>query len=429
MPTVTLTERDVVAAKAEKGQRLELWDAKSPGLCLRVTDRGLKTWFVRYRTLDGRQPRFSLGNYPALKLAEARDLATDAKRAAREGKDPAALRKAAITAAKAEPLRTVEDLAEAYFRAAESGKFKATKRGKKPATIAAERSLWRSRLKPEVGSKRIDDLTRRQVKAALERIAEAAPIQSNRARALLSVMFTYAIAEERVSVSPVAGVGAQGTERARDRVLTDEELKAVLRGLANPSALTITKDDEPMAVQVGKPVALALRLALLTLQRRGEVAGMRVDELRLDEGSWTLSGDRTKNGVPHFVPLTPEAVATIRDALALRDDEKSPYVFPSPWKRLSGPIGAGALTHALVDIYVGLGISGATVHDLRRTGATVMASERLKVSPVVISRILNHTIASGGAAITAKHYALYDYAAEKRAALEAWSALLARLED
>lgn len=427
MAATTLTDREVSSAKAEEGQRLELWDAKTPGLCLRVTDRGLKTWFVRYRTLDGRQPRFSLGTYPAMKLADARDAATDAKRAARDGKDPAAMRKAAIIAAKAEPLRTIEDLAKAYFQAVESGKFKATKRGKKAATITAERSMWRHRLKPEVGAKRIDDLTRRQVKAALEKIALTAPIQSNRARALLRVMFTYAISEERVTVNPVAGVAAQGTEKARDRVLTDAELKAALAGIANPSALTIITGGETKPVHVGKPVALALRVALLTLQRRGEVAGMRVDELRLDEGSWTLSGDRTKNGVPHFVPLTPDAVQAIKDALALRDDDKSPYVFPSPWKRLTGPIGAGALTHALVDIYAGLGIEGATVHDLRRTGATVMASERLKVSPVVISRILNHTIASGGAAITAKHYALYDYAAEKRAALEAWAGLLSKL--
>lgn len=123
------------------------------------------------------------------------------------------------------------------------------------------------------------------------------------------------------------------------------------------------------------------------------------------------------------------AVTLIREALALQTDDSSPFVFPAPWRKLAEKsIEGGALSHALSDIYAALQIESATLHDLRRTGAANMASERLKIAPVVISRVLGHTLDSGGGSmVTARHYAIYDYATEKREALAAWEALLMRI--
>jgi hypothetical protein len=90
MATLKLTDRQVAAARADRGARLELWDKQTPGLALRVSDQGRKTWVVRYRTDDGRQPRFTLGTYPTLGLSEARDLAADVIRDAKRGGDPSA---------------------------------------------------------------------------------------------------------------------------------------------------------------------------------------------------------------------------------------------------------------------------------------------------------------------------------------------------
>lgn len=428
---VVLTDKAVQAAKVVGGQRLELWDARVPGLCLRVTEKGAKTWVVRYRTIDGRQPRLTLGTAGRaqgdLSLIEARDRASEVRRLAREGGDPAASKREKAAEARAIAIRTVGDLAEVYFRRCENGTYRATRAGKKLQTIAGERRLWAFRLLGAIGARRLEDVSRSEVRELLTAIAEEAPIQSNRARALLRSMFNFAVREERLAVSPMTGVMAAAEEKPRDRVLTDNELRAVWCELKYPSGLKIGDGDDAKPLWVSEQVRIALQLCLLTLQRRTEIAGMRVDELRLEEGTWTLVRERTKNGKAHLVPLPPTAVALIRSALELRGPQSnSPFVFPSPWKKLRDKsIDGGALSHALSDIYAALKIEGANLHDLRRSGASVMASERLLIPPIVISRLLNHTLdGGGGAAVTARHYAIHDYAKEKRAALHSWSKLL-----
>lgn len=434
MPKISakvLTEKAVQAAKAPAGKRLELWDARVPGLCLRVTDKGAKTWVVRYRTADGRQPRFTLGtagDLPGdLPLVEARERASSVRRLAREGGDPAAEKRKADAEAKSVAIRTMDDLAESYFVKSETGKYKATKRGKKPETVAGERRLWNFRLKPTLGKRPVDAVAKPEIRDLLEEIADEAPIQSNRARALLRSMFNFAIHEERVATNPVTGIPAFGNETARDRVLTDEEIRAVWLALCDPTGLTVGEGKTKRALQISPLVRIALRLSLLTLQRRTEVAGMRRDELRMNECTWTIGKERTKNGKAHLVPLPPEALSLVRQAMDLQDpDNPSPFVFPSPWAKLEGQsIDGGALSHALSDLYSSLKIEDANLHDLRRTGASAMASERLLVPPIVISRVLNHTVdGGGGAAVTARHYNVHAYATEKRSALVAWESLL-----
>ena len=85
MTRVNLTERLVVAARADPGTRLELWDERVPGLHLRVTDRGVKTWVIRYRNPSGQQPRLSLGEMPAFTLKDARERAAEVLREVAEG--------------------------------------------------------------------------------------------------------------------------------------------------------------------------------------------------------------------------------------------------------------------------------------------------------------------------------------------------------
>ena len=434
MPKTTarlLTDKDVRSAKAAPGQRLELWDSRAPGLCLRVTAKGSKTWVVRYRTLDGRQPRFTLG--PAgsasgdLSLVEARDRASDVRRLAREGGDPATTKRQEAAEAMAVTIRTMDDLAESYFTKSLSGAYRATRSGKKAETVAAERRLWNFRLKPRLGRRPVEAVNRAELRGLLADISEAAPIQSNRALALVRSMFNFAVHEERLTVSPVVGIKAIAEEVPRDRILTDAELAALWAGLEDPTGLKVPEGDAERTLWVSEQVRIALRLSLLTLQRRTEIAEMRVDELRLDESTWLIGKERTKNGKAHLVPLSPPAVELIKRALALHaTDESSQYVFPSTWKKLDGqPIGAGALSHALSDVYAALKIGGANLHDLRRTGASAMASERLLVAPIVISRVLNHTVdGGGGAAVTQRHYAIHDYAKEKRTAMDAWARLL-----
>lgn len=430
---ILLTERTVAAARAAPGERLELWDSKSSGLCLRVSEKG-KTWVVRYRTLDGRQPRWTLGMAGGgpgeLRLVEARDRAGEIRRLAKGGLDPSTLKLKKAAEVKAGVVRTLDDLAQDYFLKCEKGLYKARRKQKKPETIAGERRLWDRHLKSSLGSTLYAEVRRNDIRDTLSTIAGSAPVYANRARALVRAIYNYAIKEDLIAANPVVGVAAPADETARERTLSDDEIRAVWSALENPHGLTLTAQNKERPLWIGEDVRLALRLSFLTLQRRSEVAGMLKSELRLDEGLWIIGKGRAKNGKSHVVPLAPVAVELIRRAIALQSSAlKTDAVFPSPKAALEGQaIDGGALTHALVDVYAAVGVAGANLHDIRRTGASAMVSERLKVPPVVVSRILNHSLDGGGAAaVTFRHYAIYDYASEKRDALNAWADLLATI--
>lgn len=432
LSATVLTTKSVAAARATEKRRVELWDGRT-GLGLRVSPSGEKTWVVRYRTPDGRQPRMTLGlagDVPdALDLKSARERAIAIRGEAREGGDPAGDLRRQTEATRAEPIRTVGDLAEDYFKQTEDGRYRATKRRKKPETIVAERRLWRRRVKPDMGLINLDKLRRQDVRGLLQRIADEAPIQSNRALALIRGMLNFAVSIERLPINPIAGLKAISEERPRERILSDAELETLWKALDCPGDLALRTEAGDARLQVGAAVAIAIKLSMLLLQRRSEIAGMRKDELRLAEAVWVIGQRRMKAGRTHLVPLGAQAVKLIEQAIALQDDDTSPFVFPAPWRKLSGrSIEGGAMSHALSDIYRACEIEGATLHDLRRTGAANMASERLKTAPVVISRVLGHTLDSGGASmVTARHYAIYDYASEKREAVQAWEDLLLKI--
>jgi integrase len=134
---------------------------------------------------------------------------------------------------------------------------------------------------------------------------------------------------------------------------------------------------------------------------------------------WTIPGDRTKNGQPNRVPLSPLALKLIAEASELAGE--SPWLFPSP--NGNGPIDAHAPTRALARTRETIGLDNFRIHDLRRTAATQMA--QLGISPHTISMILNHVSARQGT-ITSKVYVQYSFEREKREALGAWAA---RLEE
>lgn len=432
MPTVSLTDRAAQAAKAEPGKRLELWDAKCPGLCLRVSENGSKAWVFRYRTLDGRQPRLKLGDYStAYGLKEARRDAEATRVQVRNGVDPAGDKRRARHQAAAQPVKTLEDLAAAYFTACEIGEYRPRGKAKRQSTLTEERGVWRRHIAGPLGRLRPVDIAPSEIREILRAlVADGHGTTANRVRALLRQVFNFGVSLDLLGSNPVAKVPALAPEKARDRVLSDDELRALWRALADHAVLRKPADEdgrEGERVYVSRGVALAIKLALLTLQRRAEIAGLMRSELDLEQRSWTIPAGRTKNGRSHLVPLAGAAVELIKAAITLADEgqeEEAPTVFPSPRGRKT-PIQPGALSHAIADICCALEIPRFSLHDLRRTGASIMASERLRISPFVIGRILNHTTETGGAAaVTLQHYALHDFAPEKRAALEAWAACL-----
>ena len=426
-----LTDKAVAAAHVRQGQRLELWDETTPGLCLRVSDSGKKVWVWRYRTLDGRQPRLTLGDYSTKHgLKWAREQVEELRVHVRRGADPAAERRQAREKAKGEPIRTFDDLADAYLSACKSGEWKPKNKQKRERTIADEKGILKRHIRPALGKERVEDVTRPMVRRLLRAmVARKIGAQTNRTQAVIRQCFAYAISEERVALNPATGFAPLASETPRVRVLSDAELKTLWEGLLDPSGLRQPSDvGEGVKVTVGRPMRIALQLTLLLLQRRAEIMGMAVSELYLDQGVWLIPAERMKNGYPHLVPLPPEAVKLIIEAIALaksaNDDKVPAFVFPSP-RDHERPIRPDSMTHAMRALCGALGIADASPHDLRRTGATAMTSERLGVAPFIRSKVLAHRgDTGGGAAVSMIHYDANQYVSEKRRALEGWCDLL-----
>lgn len=161
----------------------------------------------------------------------------------------------------------------------------------------------------------------------------------------------------------------------------------------------------------------ALRWQVLTAARPGEVVGARWEEVDESERVWRIPGSRTKNGNPHELPLSTQAMAVLLEAKAL--DRKNGYVFPSPQHGKQGLLDVGALVHGIdrnLDVF---GVAKFTSHDIRRTVATGLQPQG--ASWELVQRVLNHTMQGE----TAK-YARHRDREEMREALQQWGARVAR---
>jgi integrase len=372
-----LTAKAVEAIKPA-ADRQEIPDALLPGLYLIVQPSGARSWAVRYRHGD-RTRKLTLGPFPALDLKAARERGAKALRAAAEGRDPGQ--------EKRNERGTVEDVVEQFLD-------RYSRHNHSPRTRKESERLLRLYILSPWGGRPANSISRAEVRDMLDRLmADDTPVLANRVHSIARKLFGWAVEQDIISVSPLAGLKAPAVEKSRDRVLTDPELRRVW------SAAGETTD----------PVYGAMvRFLILTGQRRGEVAGLKWSELDLKARLWTLPKERTKNSRAHDVPLSRQAIAVI-GALPRTSDH---YVF-SP----TGKAAINGFGKPKVRLDKLCGLSDWTVHDIRRSVASGMA--RLGVSLPVIEKVLNHT--SGSFAGIVGVYQRHDFAAEKRAALDAWS--------
>jgi integrase len=254
---------------------------------------------------------------------------------------------------------------------------------------------------PVIGSLKLSDLHRREVTKVMDRVmARGVRSQAVKVFKDMTAMFRWAVARGDLEHSPTEGVVPPKEGAPRSRVLTDEEVKRLWRAL-------------PRALPRSKATQQIIKLCLLTGQRVGEVAGMQRDELDLRARIWTIPATRSKNGHAHDVPLSEDALAVIREATS-----KS-FLFPDRGKN------AGLTSHEVSKTIrraqERFGLAQWTAHDLRRTAVTNMA--KLGVSPIVLGHVINHrSVTKSG--VTLSVYSQYDYAKEKREALELWAAHL-----
>ncbi len=376
MPRKHFTTRSVQSWKLPASGQVDYWDEKTPGFGLRVSAGGRKTWMVMYR-LGRRKVRLTLGTFPELPLAEARQEAGKAVSRVQKGGDPAAEKRAERDA------DSFGQLAEAYLE-------KYAKVRKK--SWRTDDEVLKRDVLPRWRDRRAKDISRRDVRDLLNKIIDrGAPIMANRTFEILRRLFNWAIAEDYLTNSPCVGVSKPSKEGRRDRVLNDDEIRAAWKAIEAETPL----------------VAGIFKLRLITAQRGGEVMSMAWSDVDEGGGWWTIPAERSKNGLSHRVPLSELACTVLQDMKRLGNG--SPWVFPSQRRGRH----LEQLVQAAHRIRNRSGIDFVP-HDLRRTAASCMTG--MGISRLTVSKILNH-VERGVTAVYDRH----SYDAEKRQALEAWA--------
>jgi integrase len=382
---LTKTNIERLALPAGVNDRI-IFDAALPGFGLRLRDGGKRTWVVQYR-VGTKQRRVTLGTVETLDADEARKRAKCALSKVHLGHDPQ-LEKAE---ARAQSAVTLGSIVERYL------KERAAKR-LKPRTLTEVTRSLREHWKP-LHATPLTKIMRVEVAGQLGRISkERGPIAANRSRSYLSTLYSWAIAEGLADANPVVGTN-KAEEISRDRVLSDEELRLVWSCAG--------ENDDYGAI---------IRLLILTGQRREEVGAMRWSELDLDKSLWRIEAERTKNGLPHDVPLSDVTL----DLLAAHGRrEGRDLVFGSREGPFQGWGNAKIALEGRIRAKLGekSGLKPWRLHDLRRTAATRM--NELGMLPHVVEAVLNHI--SGHKAGVAGVYNRASYAAEKRQALDLWA--------
>ena len=405
---IALSDRSLQALRpAPGGGRTIVWDALLPGMAVRVSGKGKRSFYAVKRRAGQTQPSWVLlGAYPVTTLAEARAKAREALAALIEGEDPASLaeakRRAREEAERRRRASTFAAVAQDFIR-----RHAITRRsGKGTARII------RRELVPAWGERAIAEVTRRDVIALVEAILDrggakprpgtrrksGGPYAARHALSAARKLFNWAVGRDLLAASPCDRVKAaelHGSPEARDRVLSDEELRRVWAA----------------AEWTPYPYGPIVRLLMLTGQRRDEIAGARWSEVDFERAVLELPAGRVKVDDRHVVPLTPAVVEILE---GLPRFAAGDYLFSGQTAatRFSGFSKARRRLNELIGE-----IEPFTLHDLRRTTRTRLSE--LGVTPFIAELVIGHT-QKGVHAV----YDLYRYHDEKQAALLKWEAKL-----
>ena len=385
-----LTARFVETIATAK-ERDDIRDAAVDGLQLRVTDKGSKTWAIRYtRKSDGRRRRLTLGGFPAMSLEEARNRAREELALIARGADPAA------GIAERKQAHTFAELAEDWIE-------RHGKPNKGARTLRDDRSMLDRHILPAIGAMKAAEVEKRDVIRLLDAVAAAPDARSadsgsprklthrpNRVFELVRAIFRWAVGRDLLKIDPTWGLSPPiKREKARERNLSPDEIRTLWAALdraqvARRSTKGMARGERATAgddIPLTRATALALKLSLATGQRIGEVAGIAMPELSLNDTApmWVVPGERSKNGEANRVPLSPLALRLIGEARELAAG--SPWLFPSPLGH--GAIDPHAPTKALERARSAIGVEDFRVHDLRRTTATRMAEMGIRAFPAL----------------------------------------------
>jgi len=379
------TDRLIKNLKPKKN-RYELREKSGHGFAIRVTPNGHKSWIFFYH-FEGKKQRMTLGPYPEISLAKARELHRNASKCLANNKNPATEQQKSKVESRT--ANTVNDLIEEYLE-----KWAMPRK----RSWREDERILKKDIAPTIGKHKAKNVTKKEILLILDQVINrGAPIAANRTLAVTRRMFNFAVERDIIPISPCHSIKTLNKENRRDRVLSDEEIKIFWHGLENTNMFEITK--------------LALKLQLVTGQRKGEIVSAEWDEFDLKKSWWTIPASKSKNGNVHLVPLSELALELLKELKDLSDASK--WLFPSPVGE--SHILPTAVNHAVrKNIEKFNDVKPFTPHDLRRTAASHMTASG--VSRLVVSKLLNH-VENSVTAIYDRH----TYDKEKREAADMWN--------
>jgi integrase len=395
---VKLTQATIQRLALPKGKAEAIYfDDDLPGFGLRLRSGGSRNWIIQY-ALGAKQRRMTLGSTEVLDSSKAHKTARDLLASVRLGRDPAAERTESRVRASDDELGAIID----RFLARQETRLR-------PRSYTETKRYLKKHWKSLHGV-HLTRINRATVAARLDAIAdESGSVAADRARAALSAFFAWAIRQGLCEVNPVIGTNKAADVKSRERVLSDQELKAIWNALPDSDYGRI------------------VRLLILTGQRREEIGGLRWSEIDVAKRVITLPSERTKNHRSHDVPLSKPALAivTTQPMRAGRD-----FLFGDGPRRREqngeaikqGGFQGWSKSKIALDAQT-KSIGAWRLHDVRRTVATRMAE--LGVQPHIVEAVLNH--ASGHKAGIAGVYNRAAYVDEKTAALALWAKHIDRL--
>ncbi len=369
--------------------------ADGNGLYFVVPASGEPFWILRF-SINGSRPEMTLGSYPELSLADARDAAFQQRKLIQQGINPLAERQRRQWSG----IQTIDDLFKDWFEHDLKDRLKHPNIPKR---------VYTKEIRPVIGKLKIDQVTALDVREVIRRIVDSnRPTIANDTLMYMKQLFRHANKLDLTQINPAAAFrvnDAGGVEESRARVLTEEEIETVFR-VFRENNVSFTRENY-----------LACCLYLVLGVRNSELCQAPWTEFDLESAIWEIPKERTKNGISLLIPLPRQAVEWLQE-LKIRAIE-SDYVFPSRRRSKNPYMGSDTITTAIkylfgqdkarptknkmedVDYFV--------VHDLRRTFRTLASAEG--VDGQVAERCLNHKL-KGVEGIYNRH----DFLEERREA-------------
>jgi integrase len=368
-----------------------------PGFGVRVRPSGSAAYVVMKRLPGEAKPmRVTLGRVGEITLQEAREKARGAAAAVRQGIDVNQQKRRAHAGRRAEREAATRVRAETGYSPGTFGELATRYIERECARLARGAEIARTirrELLPVLGDRGLAELRRRDLNEVANAIVDSGrPAAAHKVREIGKRITSWADNEELIERDPFEG--------GRNPVRREERARA----LSPPEIAALWQAWETM----GAPMGAFMRFALVTGQRRSEIATIERAELDLEARLWSIPAEKAKNRRAHLVPLSRLAIDILEGVPELDDW----FVFSTrPGTHISG------FSKAKVRAASISGVTGWRLHDLRRTAATRLAE--LGVAHPVVSKLLNHS--PRGVMGVTSIYNRYEYLDERREALERWA--------